>query len=186
MGWQQLPRHGIIESFRLEKTYKTIKPNLGLNSTLPTQPHHKGPHLLIFQILPGMVVPPFLTLGTLFPCLTALLLKSFFLISSLNLSWRQKSATTQTMAGESYQTQTSTSPPKPQQHRAGETIRASTPWLPPGALTDPFLHLCGSQEDGKFHLKQEGNQTTPTHKAQALWQRGEVSASLIFCQVNTS
>jgi len=38
----------IIESLRLEKTSKIIKPNRQPNTTLPTKPYHAVPHLHVF------------------------------------------------------------------------------------------------------------------------------------------
>ena len=53
-----LQTYGIIESLRLEKTSKIIKPNCQPTTTAPTRPCPVVPHLHVFWIHSGMVTPP--------------------------------------------------------------------------------------------------------------------------------
>ena len=67
LSWRQMVRwgarcyrRGIIESknHRLEKTSKIIKSNHEPNTTMPTKPRPKVPHLHSFRTPPGMGTPP--------------------------------------------------------------------------------------------------------------------------------
>ena len=76
----------IIKSLRLEKTSKIIKSNCQPSTTMPAKPYLKCHIYTFFEHLQGWGLnhPP----GNLFQCLTTLSVKVFFLMSSLNLPWR--------------------------------------------------------------------------------------------------
>jgi len=76
-------RNRVIESLRLEKISKIIKSNCQPNTTMPTKPCPKVPHLHIF-LNTSSDGGSTTSLCSLFQCLTALSGKKFFLISNLN------------------------------------------------------------------------------------------------------